>query len=924
MVRIQLIEPQVGFLDVKEGTIFPLNFSVSDIRDLSSRSSSFSKTIQLIGNQNNNQLLNHYYDVNTVAGTFDVNKLQKCVVIQDGVVVLNNAYLRLLAVTRVSQSKVNTEQLVEYQAMVFNQAAELFTRIGNAELKDIDFSDLNHVYEASHVISTFTHTVADKYKYILPYVESVNGNNDFNLNELKMAIYAKEYFDRIFARAGYSYEWTNINDTEFPNLLIPYNGDAIKVSPEYVNNNEVIAEEASIVETDAGTGGVNQTTSSKFIVGTEVKDIGNHYDDTTGEFTSPLYTAFGNGSLEYFYEFDYALKLDNTSAGTAYLRGGASLCSYNYTPQIGLRKNATGNISWKTIGAFTGVTVNTGTSTTYTIPAGVTTLLSGSANIVQGFTPLNVNDILENFVQVKVNRLGNATWRDADDNTAATVDVEVSLEITNLRMRIKPNITNIGYLSDIIANDHLPIKVKQSDFVKSIFKMFNCYVEPKPNEENVLVITQRDEYYDSGVIKDWTAKVARDKESIIQFLPELTTKKKTLTYKPDTDPANAAYTEATEEVYGQLEFTFTNEFIKGESKEELIFSPTPVAQNDWGLVLPLINGYQPKNNVRVLYDGGAVSCNPYRIRNTPSNIEAGITTYPIITHFDNPLQPSLDINFGICDYYFYQIPALTNNNLFTRYHRRQLNQINEGVMLTCYVNLTPVDIALLKLNDRIFIDSQYYNINKVIDYNGNGNDLTKVELITADPEMQYIPYEPIDLDTGVVRPTEPNPNYIEGVGKLIDDRNEQNNLNYSTTSRIYGVGNFIPEGENLEVRGYDNTVSGIGFTVEGSNRTVIEPDPIVYRKVYNIGAWDMDATGGVDVPHDLTLDEVLRVVNVNVMIINDAQTNIRPLFTDGNGGTAIFASLVNITRRMSGVFDSTNYDDATINRGYIYIEINNG
>jgi len=60
------------------------------------------------------------------------------------------------------------------------------------------------------------------------------------------------------------------------------------------------------------------------------------------------------------------------------------------------------------------------------------------------------------------------------------------------------------------------------------------------------------------------------------------------------------------------------------------------------------------------------------------------------------------------------------------------------------------------------------------------------------------------------------------------------------------------------------------------------------------------------------------------MIINDAQTNIRPLFTDGNGGTAIFASLVNITRRMSGVFDSTNYDDATINRGYIYIEINNG
>ena len=42
MVRIQLDN---GYLDVKEGTAFPLNFQVGDIRDLTQRKGTFSKNI---------------------------------------------------------------------------------------------------------------------------------------------------------------------------------------------------------------------------------------------------------------------------------------------------------------------------------------------------------------------------------------------------------------------------------------------------------------------------------------------------------------------------------------------------------------------------------------------------------------------------------------------------------------------------------------------------------------------------------------------------------------------------------------------------------------------------------------------------------------------------------------------------------------
>ena len=72
MVNIVKIILETGVLEVRQDVAFPLNFSVADIRDISKRSGTFSKTIVLAGTDNNNQLLNHYYDVNIEAGTFNV------------------------------------------------------------------------------------------------------------------------------------------------------------------------------------------------------------------------------------------------------------------------------------------------------------------------------------------------------------------------------------------------------------------------------------------------------------------------------------------------------------------------------------------------------------------------------------------------------------------------------------------------------------------------------------------------------------------------------------------------------------------------------------------------------------------------------------------------------------------------------------
>ncbi len=69
-------------------------------------------------------LLNHYYDVNVVAGTFDINALTKCAVIQDGLPIVEDAYLQLIAVNKVVEAEVK---------LLDESKKELFDKFGEGE-----------------------------------------------------------------------------------------------------------------------------------------------------------------------------------------------------------------------------------------------------------------------------------------------------------------------------------------------------------------------------------------------------------------------------------------------------------------------------------------------------------------------------------------------------------------------------------------------------------------------------------------------------------------------------------------------------------------------------------------------------------------------------------------------------------------------
>ena len=792
MVRIQLA---TGYLDVKEGTSFPLTFQVGDIRDISQRKGNFSKTITLVGSKNNNDLLNHYYDVNIQAGTFDINAVTTCSVIQDGIPVMEDASLQLTAVKKV-QLTDGYEEHVEYEVLVKESKADFFTAINNKELTDIDFSDLNHTYDAFNVVNRFSNTVVDGFKYFLPG----SGDVFYTTQEFKPAIFAKTYLDRIFADSGFTYNWPTLSNTKFDKLIIPYNGGIDNF--DYLDY--VVRAEKTTPSTVVSPLSVTPTTGTYTFTGlNEIEDPQNIFDPVTGVYTTPFNISSANAQ---YYEIKI---LVNFSLDIICPAGNVSVG----TPTFYLNFfNAPFNVT--SVSPFYNGPGAPGTGTTnITTDTLIVTIQASDPNILPQLTALTSN------VQAIFNTAGGYY----------ILPYQLSLTINSADITITPssNIVAIGGIIDV--NDYVPKKIKQNEFVKAIFNMFNLYAEVDKSQPNQLNLIHRDDYYDAGKEVDWTYKLAKDKEQSLSFLPELTSKKVILTYKADKDSANTIYTNATNQIYGQAEVIFDNEYVKDVTTKAVLFSPTPIIDTVFGAFVPMLSGAQPDINIRILYDStaevGLTTCQAFNIYDYGTTGMTGVTSYPYVGHFDDPLNPTWDLNYATCAYYYYMPSTLTQNNLYNRYWRRTMGQINTGKMLTAFFNLKESDIQPLELNDKIRIDNSWWNINRVIDYNANATQLTQVELISIDTEVQLMPFAlgspSPGVGTGSVGPITQVAN--DTIIKSITANT--NIVPNSTSGLVTGKGNNVSPGLKVVVVADDATIDEDGIYTDNL---------VVYGKVNGI------------------------------------------------------------------------------------------
>lgn len=904
IVRIQLVDgDQLGYLDVKAGTNFPISKSIGDIRDLSSRSGSFSKTITLPGSKNNNLMLNNYFDLKVESGKFDINKIQKCTVIQNGIIIFDNVYLRLLRVINKENRGEEMYDEIEYEVQIRDSVSDFFKDTNNKYLNELSgWGVFSHEYNVSNILSSFTHTVDNGYKYTMPYIQD---SNAYSIQEFLPGIYAKQYFDRIHKQNGYSYEWPSLTaDTiQFDTLLIPYGGDLKKLSQTFIDGRRIEADKlafqqrVSIFQDLFG----NPSTNAKPLqIDENEVDPESLYSAATSTYLNDVIVN-PPSSIQYKVTLDWSLELYNFN-NVDVINGDPALTMDTGIPYLdvtdGVRPSLTirdqvgtvrGNVSlvpnaYEEFGTYftgmTGVPVARYEDGLVLFNGKFFVPAFGTRDICSGTNQtyiINVNNIGPSS-QMKLHEqltLDDLTGliRFYNPSTLLTKGINYRLDIQNVRIEIAPS-TDSGILpgSEINLQDFIPLKFKQSEFLSSIYQKYNLYAEIDPDNPRKILYKTRDEFYDGGEIKDFTAKLCKEIQQETYFIPEISSKKLVLSYADDdNDPVLFAYKNETNETYAQVEATFDNENVKGIKRNDEKFSPTVNAETSFGAILPVLSP-DFKFNTRILVDGGVYNCSPFTIK---ESIDSTYTSsvYPSLNMHNKPVDPTFSIEYAQPDYYAYNPGNLTNNNLYVNHWRRTLSQINSGKMLKAYFWLTEEDFYKLKLNDILKVKESFFYINAIVDYNANSKMPTLIELLTVEDDLRLMPVgrnvKQTQIGSATSIPDVPfRPTSGGGLGSQQDALSRIERVRNNVTSTVgtnastlgnLGVRNNLPNNFRGYVVGDDLSPTENGFYVgdsvfsstkvslgndksiltngalinkDGNGQTVYKPDGIRYNPFY--------------------------------------------------------------------------------------------
>lgn len=228
--------------DINEQISVQLTFAIDDVADFASRETAFSKQIVLPGTAVNHGIFGHIHEMGSsnpvapgqpnIGSVFNVAQTSRAELRLNGLLILRGVF-RLTGI-------VKDGDMVEYEGALFGELSGLMSQISNKKLEDLDFSQYDHDWTHQNISDSWDNTPGSGYFYPLIdyglYRETaiLSGlNDDYDIGTFRPAFYVKEYIDKIFEAAGYTYESTFFNTDYFKRLIIPHN------KRELTNNNPV-------------------------------------------------------------------------------------------------------------------------------------------------------------------------------------------------------------------------------------------------------------------------------------------------------------------------------------------------------------------------------------------------------------------------------------------------------------------------------------------------------------------------------------------------------------------------------------------------------------------------------------------------------------------------------------------------------------
>ena len=865
MVKEKLIIDGVD-IPIDKGISTVLTFSIKDIQQPDKVKSSFSKTIKLPGSKAINDKLNFIFEVNSDS-TFNPNLKLDATYFQNDIAVFSG-FIQLKDIHKKDYNQV------EYSVVLFGETANIFRELGNKFLNDsgMNWSELDHDYtrviqenswDTSYILNGVVTPFALGEGYVYPMINYGNDTDIsvYNVNEMFPAVYAKEYIDRMFLDAEYTYSSNFFNSSLFRHLIIPFNGKEFKptqtdLSPRRVQVNTplFLSSGTNNYTLDSSIYPNNTSVEDTLIFTNEVVDANNQYNPITGELTIGA-TGFYRLTVDVTLQMATTPQAGSAAAGDLLLNGDAAFKNNFGIYVNGVFTNAVN--SFTTANNLTpAVTYQTANPTTYPdsnfIDPTLTDRNYNPPNKYQLNTDiqLNAGDVvttkigtLWGFNSTPVNGGGYLPFVDIapyyDDNSTPlpfppfTKDqYEADFKITILTANLSLNVLDSPYLEGDTVNmfTAIPDKVKQRDFLTSIIKMFNLYMIPDENNPKNIIIEPREDFYTTDII-DWSQKLDYSQEHTLTPTGVTNKQRYIYTYKKDTDYYNKKYEASWLDIYGVRNVYLENDFNKTDHKTELIFSPTPmVGQLANNRVISTIIDVDEtlqqktiKSNIRILYYSGLKnSSNNWIHEANAGNVFRG--EYPYAAHFNDPFNPTIDINFGLPREIYYDNTygsiTVTNNNLYNTYHRKELEQLTDkdSKIFKGYFLLNPTDIANLSFRPSYFFDNEYWTLHKVM-YASSEYKPSKCEFL----KLKAVP-----------TPTVITEELIGGLGFIGDeeipimdeDGLSGNNIINMKSSHVDGLDNFIDKSAMfVDIKGDSNKVftNSKNITIQGDNN-LIESD----------------------------------------------------------------------------------------------------
>jgi hypothetical protein len=570
---------QEKYIDLYGNEDIAIEVSFAEIQDITKKNSAFTKEFRVPGSNNNNDIFNYFFDINSIALDWNPKRKFEAQLIFNGYE-LYAGNIRLNQVTILKTEKV-------YTITFYAEVGDLSSNIGDKALCNIDTSSLNHslydYYTAQTLIqdpslhptslipsgatywNQFVNPISDgDVQYILgqrgyDYTGTTYGTIlDINTAQTPIldfsgvtgyfdnvrtpvippylipSIRTRKLYELIVNQADYTIESSFFDSDYFARYYIPlsFNTDSTYISQSkpydlLIQNNTGTTDPSGAVIKTVG-GALGYTTkyvfTSKDLIFDDL-DFNpinlSHYP--VGSNTSPANLSAATGyvfAIPQSYTSDQIIKVEFT-------------WSWSGTPDPGSPGVLAGAMSvWNFSGAYLGGTIYDGImeDTENIYIDNTFSPQTGSGAFTARLCPYNVYNQTGFYFIAFDDYIG--------DMNITSVKISMAVKSQSLPWTIE-------------LNKEMGCTNKQIEFIQDVNRMFNLVVIPHPTKPKTLIIEPLVDWIGKGELLDWTSKVDYNSPQTLRPTTSLINGSIFASNKMDKDFVNTQFNTKSNKIYGQ-------------------------------------------------------------------------------------------------------------------------------------------------------------------------------------------------------------------------------------------------------------------------------------------------------------------------------------------------------------------------------------